>query len=262
MQSVIVSFSKNLREIGITMGGSVIIVFIYSLIGFFFLRDSFVVDDHENVCTSIWHCFISLINYGMRSGGGIGDVLQMESYTQSDKKMYTARWFYDISFFFIIIVVLLNLIFGIVIDTFGDIRGEKIENQKDQTGKCFICDIDRGMLERMGSGFEEHTANEHHMWNYIFYLVHIKVKKLINLSEIENYVYDCVKNKDYTWVPYKKALCMRGRGGEEDDLEKDINYIKEIVSQIESRIEGGAPGANISTVEKKEKRAWSYQNSL
>ena len=256
MQSVIVSFSKNLREIGITMGGSVIIVFIYSLIGFFFLRDSFVVDDHENVCTSIWHCFISLLNYGMRSGGGIGDVLSMESYTQGDKKMYTARWFYDISFFFIIIVVLLNLIFGIVIDTFGDIRGEKIENQKDQTGKCFICDIDRGMLERVGSGFEEHTANEHHMWNYIFYIVHIRVKGVINLSENENYVYNCFKNKDYSWIPYKKALCMHGKVGE-DEMENDIDFIKERILKMESKMDLMMS----ELLEKKEKKNGSQKDS-
>ena len=237
MQGVISSFYKNAKELGITLGGCVIIVFIYSLVGFFFLRDSFVVEDYENICTSIWHCFISMLNFGMRSGGGIGDVLAQESYLQGRTKIYAGRWFYDISFFFLIVVVMLNLVFGIVIDTFSNIRSEKIEDEEDQTGKCFICDIDRGMLERVGSGFERHSLHEHHMWNYIFYIVHLKLKGVINLSEIEDYVYRCYKNKDYSWIPYKRALCMKGKTGGEDDLDVEVDEIKIKVNKIESKLD-------------------------
>lgn len=115
-------------ELGVTMRAGVIIMFIYALFGFFFMRETFEIEGYENVCTNIWHCFISLMDFGLRAGGGIGDVLVHESYINGNIRLYAMRWLFDISFFLLIAVVMLNLIFGIVIDTFGDIRNEKISN--------------------------------------------------------------------------------------------------------------------------------------
>jgi len=49
------------------------------------------------------------------------------------------RVVYDLLFFFILIIIVLNLIFGVIIDTFADLRSEK--QQKDDVLKntCFIC---------------------------------------------------------------------------------------------------------------------------
>lgn len=49
------------------------------------------------------------------------------------------RVLYDLLFFFILIIIVLNLIFGVIIDTFADLRSEK--QQKDDVLKntCFIC---------------------------------------------------------------------------------------------------------------------------
>ena len=47
---------------------------------------------------------------------------------------------YDLSFFFLVIIIIIqNLIFGVIIDTFADLRAEK--NRKDNMLKntCFIC---------------------------------------------------------------------------------------------------------------------------
>jgi len=246
MQSVFFSFYKNGAELGMTFTFGLIIIFIYSLVAFFFLRDSFVIDQYENICTTIWHCFISLIDFGLRSGGGIGEVLKKESYIEGNMNLYLARWLYDLSFFVLIIIIMLSLIFGIVIDTFSYIREEKIKNSEDQTNKCFICDIDRGLLERIGNGFQQHTKNEHYMWNYIFYLLHLKQKGIIDLSEIEAYIYKCYNNKDYSWIPYSRALCMEKREkidarnqNKNLEIQTKIMRLEEkidnIVSQINSR---------------------------
>jgi len=29
----------------------------------------------ERTCTSLWHCYVVTINYGIRNGGGIGDTI-------------------------------------------------------------------------------------------------------------------------------------------------------------------------------------------
>lgn len=58
----------------------------------------------------------SVVNYGLRSGGGIGDMLSSMQWEEKDSRW---RIIYEISFFFLVIVILLNIIFGIIIDTFG-----------------------------------------------------------------------------------------------------------------------------------------------
>jgi len=60
-------------------------------------------------------CLLTYIYYSIREGG-IGDHLTPLSW--SDPK-YPFRVFFDMSFFVIVITILLNVIFGIIIDTFG-----------------------------------------------------------------------------------------------------------------------------------------------
>ena len=61
--------------------------------------------------------------------------------------MYIGRLFYDLTFFFLIIIIWMNIIFGIIIDTFAALRDEKNMKDNDEHNKCFICGIDRGMFE-------------------------------------------------------------------------------------------------------------------
>ena len=56
---------------------------------------------------------------GLRNGGGIGDVLRSPSNNES---LFAFRVLYDMLFFFIVIIIVLNLIFGVIIDTFADLR--------------------------------------------------------------------------------------------------------------------------------------------
>ena len=53
--------------------------------------------------------------------------------------LYMFRVVYDLLFFFIVIIITLNLIFGVIIDTFGDLRQEKQEKDYTLRNTCFIC---------------------------------------------------------------------------------------------------------------------------
>jgi hypothetical protein len=50
---------------------------------------------------------------------------------------------YDASFFMIVITILLNIIFGVIIDSFAQLRGLKSKRDDDIKNICFICDIER-----------------------------------------------------------------------------------------------------------------------
>ena len=53
--------------------------------------------------------------------------------------MFGARVVYDMLFFFVVIIIVLNLIFGVIIDTFADLRSEKQQKEEILKNTCFIC---------------------------------------------------------------------------------------------------------------------------
>ena len=55
---------------------------------------------------------------GLRSGGGIGDALLFANLREDQQDYYT-RVVFDLVFFIVITIILLNVVFGIIIDTFA-----------------------------------------------------------------------------------------------------------------------------------------------
>ena len=97
----------------------------------------------ERSCDTLWMCIITTLNQGLRNGGGIGDVLRPPS---SNEPFYTLRLIYDMLFFFVVIIIVLNLIFGVIIDTFADLRTEKNNKEEIIKNTCFICGLERKVV--------------------------------------------------------------------------------------------------------------------
>merc|ERR1719319_1091392 len=126
------------------------------------------------------------MNQGLRNGGGIGDVLRQPS---TDEPLYMVRVLYDILFFFVIIIIVLNLIFGVIIDTFADLRSEKHQTEEIKKNSCFICGLERKAFDNKNVTFEDHIKKEHNMWNYLWFIVLIKVKDPTEFTGPESYVH-------------------------------------------------------------------------
>ena len=57
---------------------------------------------------------------------------------------------YMISFYLVIITFLLNAIFGIILDSFAELRGADAAKKADMDNVCFICGLDRFVLDTKG----------------------------------------------------------------------------------------------------------------
>ncbi|CAF3890978.1 unnamed protein product, partial [Rotaria sp. Silwood1] len=90
--------------------------------------------------------------------------------------LYFFRVIYDMMFFFIVIIITLNLIFGVIIDNFADLRTEKQRNDEILRNTCFICGLDRKSFDNKHVTFEDHIRKVHNMWNYVYFMVLIHVK--------------------------------------------------------------------------------------
>lgn len=110
----------------------------------------------EPICDTPIMCFMYVVNVGLRAGGGVGEpLIQPDPYVSDD---YYSRFFFDLTFFLVIIIIWMNIIFGIIIDTFAALRDEKTQKDSDAKNKCFICSLERTLFEKEGLSFDNHTV--------------------------------------------------------------------------------------------------------
>ncbi|XKL65729.1 hypothetical protein PGB90_009149 [Kerria lacca] len=189
-------------------------------------EDDFILDDpkfvmigdevKERACESLLMCIVTTLNQGLRNGGGIGDILRQPS---SVERMFPARVIYDLLFFFIVIIIVLNLIFGVIIDTFADLRSEKQQKETDLKNTCFICGLNRSAFDNKTVSFEEHIINEHNMWHYLYFIVLVKVKDPTEFTGPESYVYAMVNDRNLDWFPRLRAMSLAANESEGEQIE-------------------------------------------
>ncbi|XP_018312038.1 inositol 1,4,5-trisphosphate receptor isoform X1 [Mycetomoellerius zeteki] len=277
--NVIKSVTRNGRSIILTAVLALILVYMFSIIGFMFFKDDFLVPVDEEIissieqkiantcsagskenceatetisryaseanvrenkpeivnvggelkertCDSLVMCIVTTLNQGLRNGGGIGDILRAPS---SVEPLFVARVVYDLLFFFIVIIIVLNLIFGVIIDTFADLRSEKQQKELILKNTCFICGLNRSAFDNKTVSFEEHIKHEHNMWHYLYFIVLVKVKDPTEFTGPESYVYAMVKDRNLEWFPRLRAKSLAADEGEGEQVE-----LRSLQSQLES----------------------------
>ena len=200
-----------------------LIIYVYNYISIFYIRKSFDVGEvleyeperfiNEPFCHSSIQCFLTLISYGTRAGGGIGDALPIVSF-KKDINMFIGRFFYDMTFYIFIIMIMGNVTFGLIVDTFGGLRDETYNYENDRTNKCFICQISRDLCLLKNIVFDTHIKQNHNLWSYVDFLCYLHLYNANDFTRVEGSVWDKLLNKDYDWLPINKD---EGEDEDEDD---------------------------------------------
>jgi hypothetical protein len=174
------SITEHSKQLILTSFLGVLIIFIFSNFSFWFFNSYFngidTVDGgvDEGLCSSLFSCFFLVLDFGFRNGGGIGDTTVAEPVSHGDLGKYAAKVALDISFFFIVNIIFLNLVFGIIIDTFGELREISDKKTNDQDNLCFICNLDVQKISRTGEDFVKHREEVHNVWSYVYYFFGLK----------------------------------------------------------------------------------------
>lgn len=180
----------------------------------------------ERWCDSMIMCIITTLNQGLRNGGGIGDVLRSPS---SSEPKFIFRVVYDMLFYFILIVITLNLIFGVIIDTFADLRSEKQQKDEILKNTCFICGLDRSSFDNKAVSFEEHIRSEHNLWHYLYFIVLIKVKDRTEFTGPESYVNHLIEERNLDWFPRMRAMSLIST----EDSESEQNEMRQLNEKLD-----------------------------
>ncbi|CAD2220687.1 inositol 1,4,5-trisphosphate receptor, type 3 [Angomonas deanei] len=154
LRTFITAITMNGKQLMLTFLLGLIMVYLFSIVGFLLFPGSFdaTVDESENPdlnhCATLLQCFTYIMSQGLRAGGGVGDVMQPWDFQDSN---LLSRVTYEMTFYALVTVVFLNIMFGIIIDTFGQMRDEKREKEIDMHTVCFICGLDADVLEKVSS---------------------------------------------------------------------------------------------------------------
>ncbi|KAJ3075203.1 hypothetical protein HDU98_008929 [Podochytrium sp. JEL0797] len=234
LQGVISSVTLNWSSLSKTVILGVIIIYIYSVLAFVYFRHAF--DESAGLhCHSLFSCFLTVLSYGLRSGGGIGELLAVP--VDESKEFYGARVLLDISFFLVVIVFLLNVVFGIIFDTFGQLREERKDISDDLRAQCYVCSINASEFQRHASGFEHHIKKEHNIWHYLFFLIHLELKDKTEYTSHETFISESLANNDLTFFPINRAIALKNRE-ESDNVTDKIDALEHSLQLLMDSLNG------------------------
>ncbi|XP_071314904.1 inositol 1,4,5-trisphosphate-gated calcium channel ITPR3 isoform X2 [Trachinotus anak] len=281
--NVIKSVTRNGRSILLTALLALILVYLFSIVGFLCLKEDFIMEvdpllqiaaapqqseasqdflkscsadgvsctvetsaaaeeeeesNTERACDTLLMCIVTVLNHGLRNGGGVGDVLRKPS---KNEPLFPARVVYDLLFYFIVIIIVLNLIFGVIIDTFADLRSEKQKKEEILKTTCFICGLERDKFDNKTVSFEEHIKLEHNIWNYLYFIVLVREKNKTDYTGPESYVAHMIKNNNLDWFPRMQAMSLVVTDGDgeqnemrmlQDKLAATMKVVTTLTSQL------------------------------
>jgi len=204
LRSVVRAVTLNGWSLLLTAVLGMIIVYLFTLVAFVLFRDDFVDNSGARYCENLVECFIFSINNGIRAGGGLGELLAPRRWGQP---LYAPRVVFDSMYFVVVVVCLLNIVFGIIIDTFAELRDARQKIEEDTKSRCFVCGILSSRFDRyIDGGFREHVLHQHNMWQYLYFMLHLRHKPEDEFTGQESYVHEKILARDISFFPLNRSL--------------------------------------------------------
>ena len=95
------------------------------------------------------------------------------------------------------------------VDTFSSLREQSNAKTNIRENKCLVCGLSRQEFERREPGsWRRHYKEEHNIWAYFSFLIHLQTKARTEFSGIEDFVEDCQENRSLAWLPRHRALAL------------------------------------------------------
>ncbi|KAL4460004.1 hypothetical protein ABPG74_003530 [Tetrahymena malaccensis] len=239
-KSVIQSLLKTWQQLLVILFIWIILTYCFALIYYYNYYDEY------QPCTTLANCTFMILDLTFKVNAGFlgNDLGQYSSSSWSP----SIKILIDFLYAFVITVLILQIIQGLIIDTFALIREEQEQRVREMETYCFICGRDRESLDKQGEnafqGFDFHVKNQHNQWCYIFYIAYIQNKPPTECTGLESYVRWCVSNEEtkIQWFPVSRANIEGSHMGIQNDekdkmLEKKLEKISNQITIINNKLE-------------------------
>ena len=237
LKGIAISIKLRGPELGASFLLLIFLVYFYSNIGFFYLNDNFEADIEndipDNYCLCLSFCFMTNFDAGIRARGGAADQMVRISFERNTSLYYT-RIIYDISYFLICIIIMIDLVFGIILGTFSDMREKERKHDSDKINNCFVCHINRETVEKRKEDFKYHRDKKHYLWNYVNYMIFLKFSEIHELNAMNSFARHNLDLKNICFLPSHEDNYEEGEEIEEKEEEKIEEEEEESESESDS----------------------------
>ena len=180
-----------------------LLLMLYLLFEYFFAVLAYIIfpgDFNERTCNTLINCFLYIVDQTHKEDGGIGAAID-PSYDEAGSKIDInyGRVVYDFFFAFIVLQIIIQLISGLIIDVFKELRGEVEKKEEDLKSSCIICGNSKEDIQRI-QNYDYHIAKVHNIWHYVMFIVYLQKKPAIDYNGTESYVHDNIE--EICWLPY------------------------------------------------------------
>jgi inositol 1,4,5-triphosphate receptor type 3 len=122
LQNVVRAVTQPIQALSLTFLLTFIVIYVFTMLYFFYQPERFWNDElGQNECDTLGRCYILFVRNGLLSGGGIGDYIAGElghAPDLNDTPKLIVGTIFDLLFFVIVLILLLNIVFGIIIGKF------------------------------------------------------------------------------------------------------------------------------------------------
>ena len=134
LQDILQSVYQPKKNICITLVLFFLLTYFFSLLYYFQFWT-----DVSPLCNSLWLCYSAFIDLTYKDDGGFVNFFEPEEKYLDEWGDSLWKILYDFAYIFMIIILISQILSGIIIDTFAQLREKREERMKDQRSVCFIC---------------------------------------------------------------------------------------------------------------------------
>ena len=157
----------------------------------------------NEACKTYSECFFDMLNSGVRGGSGMGFGIK-----KLGQAGFYTEFILEMLIFILVMLVLMNMITGIIVDSFQKLREKKNEENELKENTCYICSLHREKFEKRGIKFENHTEQEHNVINYFNYIYKVEMTDESDLNSLDYQVMQSIKNKRTDFFPINTCLSL------------------------------------------------------
>lgn len=173
---------------------------------------------------NVWVCACNIIYQGTRNG--IIGLSSMMDTVMPDDDRFMMRVVFDVSYFIVFGVMLLNTIVALIVDSFSALRMETEARDHINETQTFISCIDRKVIETVAqaagiaNGWEYHETQKQNKWDYMAFIFHLREKDAQDYTGPEQAIRQMIENKDVKWMPVGRSMMLEGdeEHGSKDDI--------------------------------------------
>lgn len=207
-------------SLSMTFLGAVLITYVYAGFAFHYFREDFQEHCDENVL----FCCANIIYQGTRNGI-VGLSGMMDEVMPHDPKFFM-RVAFDVSYFIVFGIMLLNTIVALIVDSFSALRMETEARDHNNETQTFISCIDRKVIETVAQaagfadGWDYHETKKQNKWDYMAFIFHLGEKNAEDYTGPEQSIREMIENKDVKWLPISRSMMLEA--DEEHGAKEDI----------------------------------------